>query len=472
METFHEPARDIPVFAKVDVAVAGGGPAGLAAAIVAARNGADTILVERLSFLGGVATGAPMPVLNTPIDALTGISKEIFDTLIARGGAVGERLVSFDPEMLKDLTLEMAVEAGVKVLFYTWAVAPIADGPDLKGIIIENKSGRQAILAKTVIDCTGDADLAAGMGVPIVKGRERDGKMRPVTPLFRLGNVDVRKVVEYSRQHPDEFAPDPARNVLEPQKNLVRIEGFYDTVKKGRESGELDKDCHYLRMEGVDVNKGTVFINTIRVYNIDGTAADDLSRAEVEARRQMRRLVAFIKKRIPGCENAFVIDSATSIGVRETRRIRGDYVLTGDDCHSHALFPDAIVELQRRRFQGVRHQEGHSPDAGEGDENDPGRRLVGVNQPYQIPYRCLVPSNAEGLLVAGRTISGTHEADGWFRAIYACMQMGQGAGTAAALAVQSGVTPRQLDILALRHRLAEQGVNLGATPLEAVAPVS
>lgn len=468
METIHEPGRDIPVFDKVDVVVAGGGPAGLGAAIAAARGGASTIIVERLSFLGGVATAAPMPILNVPLETLSGISHELFSRLVAEGGATAGRVVNFDPEMLKEVALDMATQAGVKMLFYTWVVAPIKDGQSIRGIIVENKSGRQAILASTVIDCTGDADVAARMGVPFVKGRESDGKMRPVTTLFRMGNVDVRKVVDYSRAHPEEFTADPNKNVLDLDQNVVRIEGFYDTVKRARENGELDKNIHYLRMEGVEVDRGIVFINNVRVYNIDGTNGADLSKAEIEARRQMRQLAAFIVKYIPGCEHAFVIDSAVSIGVRETRRIRGDYLLTAEDCFDRKQFEDGIALLHRRVVAG---HEIHSPDGGEGSEHDSTRTMVGEEHAFEIPYRSLLPKDAEGLLVAGRSISGTHDADAWFRGIYSCIHMGQGAGTAAALAVQSRVSPRQIDIQALRQRLAAQGVDLGAGPIEAAAPM-
>ncbi len=469
METIHEPGRDIPVFANVDVVVAGGGPAGLGAALAAARNGASTIMVERLSFLGGTATAAPMPLLNVSLNTLSGIGHELFGRLVEQGGATDGRVLSFDPEAFKEAALGMCTQAGVHLLFYTWVVAPIKQGEQIKGVIIENKSGRQAILANTVIDCTGDADVAAAMGVPTVKGREEDGKMRPVTTLFRLGNVDVHKVVAYSRAHPEEFTVDKNKNVLDIEQGSVRIEGFYDTVRRAREAGELDRNIHYLRMEGVDVERSIVFINNVRVYNIDGTNGADLSNAEIEARRQMRQLAAFIKKYIPGCERSFVVDSAVSIGVRETRRVRGDYLLTREDCFAHKHFEDGIIELHRRVLEG---HEIHSPDGGEGGENDATRKASGVERCFQIPYRSLLPRNAEGLLVAGRSISGTHDADAWFRGIYSCIGMGQGAGTAAALAVQAGVTPRQVDVQTLRERLAKQGVNLGAPAIEAASPAT
>jgi ribulose 1,5-bisphosphate synthetase/thiazole synthase len=466
--TYHESSRDIPVYAEVDVVVAGGGPAGIGAAIAAARNGSRTLLIERLSFLGGVATAAPMPVLNVPVETFSGVCRELFGRLIASGGAVSGRLVNFDPEMLKEMALDMALESGVELLFYTWVVAPIKDGDTLRGVIIENKSGRQAVLAKVVIDCTGDADIASASGVPCVKGREVDGKMRPVTTLFRMGGVDVARVVDYSRAHPEEFTVDPNKNVLDIDEGVVRIEGFYDTVKRARENDELDANIHYLRMEGVDIQKGIVFINNVRVYNIDGTSSADLTRAEIEARRQMRQLAAFIQKYIPGCEQSFFIDSAVSIGVRETRRIRGDYLLTADDCFAGQTFLDGVVELHRRVVYG---HEIHSPDAGEGGENDSTRREAGLERTFQIPYRSLLPQRVEGLLVAGRSISGDHDADAWFRGIYSCISMGQGAGTGAALAVRSGVVPRQVDVQELRRTLAAQGVNLGATPVEVALPV-
>jgi hypothetical protein len=339
-------------------------------------------------------------------------------------------------------------------------VGPVREDNRIKGVVVENKSGRQAILADVVVDTTGDADLAYQMGAPCVKGRERDGKMLPATILFRLGNVDVAKIVEFARRHPEDFAGDPKRNLLEIERGSVRIEGFYNEVKAARERGELDKDCHYLRLEGVFVDRGTVWVNTTRVYNVDGTNAMDLTRAEIEARRQMRQLVAFIKRNIPGCANAYVIDSAASIGVRETRRIRGDLVISEEDFAQGRKFDDTIGRFYRRAMPGV---EIHNPDGGEGAEADAwSRTLVSPLMPFEIPYRCLIPKGVENLVVAGRTISGTHEADRWFRGIYCCIVVGQAAGTAAALAVKSGVLPRHVDIKVLRQRLAAQGVDLGA----------
>jgi hypothetical protein len=269
--------------------------------------------------------------------------------------------------------------------------------------------------------------------------------------------VDLLKIVEYSKNHPEEFGADPKMNVLDVDKGLLRIYGFFETVRRGREAGELDKDCHYLRMEGGSIEKGTVFINTIRVYNVDATDGAQLSNSEIEARRQMRQIVAFLKKRVPGYEKAFLIDMAVSIGVRETRRVLGDYILTEEDCQEQRRFPDAIARLHRRHFPGF---EIHSPDAGEGGEQDPSRHNQRKDFFFEIPYRSLLPRNSEGLLVAGRCISGTHAADAFFRGVYSCIHMGQAAGTAAAMATRTGVNPRQVDVQALRKKLVEQGVDL------------
>jgi len=470
METIHEPGRDIPVLDRVDVIVAGGGPAGLGAAIAAARNGAKTMLIERNAFLGGVATAAPMPQLNVPDDKISGITRELFGKMIAEGSAYGGVQITFDHERLKELALETVVAAGAKLLLYSTVVGPVREGNRIKGVIVENKSGRQAILADVVVDTTGDADLAAQMGAPYVKGRESDGKMRPVTVLFRLGNVNIARTVQFARQHPDDFSADPKRTLLDIEHGAVRIEGFYKEVKAARERGELDKDIHYLRLEGIIVDRGMAWVNNTRVYNVDGTNALDLTRAEVEARRQMRQLVDFIKRDVAGCENSFVIDSAASIGVRETRRIRGDIVLTEDHFANDTVFDDAIVRCYRRAVPG---KEIHSPDGGEGGEEDEwSRSVVSPLRSFQIPYGSLIPKGVEGMLVAGKTISGTHEAERWFRGIYCCIVVGQGAGTAAALATKQGVSPRQVDVKALQARLAAQGVDLGAPiPVPAVPPM-
>src|SRR3990172_6508142 len=323
--TVTEPAREIPIAKEFDVVVCGGGPAGLGAAVGAACQGANTLLVEHNAFLGGAATAVMMNTWNVPPQNMSGLAREMVEALVRKGHAVDGVTVPFDPEWFKEMAVDVVGGAGVKLLFYTDVAAPLMDGDRIVVVVTESKSGRQAILAKAVVDATGDGDVAYRAGVPTVKGRESDGKMRPVTTLFRLGGVDVRAIVEYSKAHRDQFTADPNFHIMDVDKGLVRISGFFDIVAGAREKGEVDKDCHYIRMEGIQVDRGIVTLNSTRVYGVDGTDAWDLTRAEIEARHQMRLLYRFIKTRLPGCENAYIIDTSPIIGVRETDRIPGQH---------------------------------------------------------------------------------------------------------------------------------------------------
>ncbi|MHB1006402.1 MAG: FAD-dependent oxidoreductase [Chloroflexota bacterium] len=459
----RQEATLLPVAGRFDVVVAGGGPAGLGAAVAAARHGAATLLIERYGFLGGTATGAMMTTFNCPRDRLSGFASEFVERLIADKAAFPGPTIPFNPEGFKDAALDFLAEAKANLLLYSWVVdAIVADGR-IVGVVVENKSGRQAILGKVVVDATGDADVAARAGAAVVKGRESDGKMRPVTILFRLGGVDLPRVVAYARANPDQFTADPAFQILDLESGIVRISGFFDTVAAARVRGELDAGCHYIRFEGVDVARGTVFVNTTRVYGVDATDAWQLTRAEVAARRQMRQLVPFIRRERPGCEGAYLLDASTSIGVRETRRVRADFVLDEADILAHRTYEDTVAKVWRFHAGG---RDWHSPDGGEGaPDNLVYRTAVTPLNWFEIPYRVFVPNGVEGLVVGGRTLSQTQAADMWTRGMYCCMVTGQVAGTAAALAAAAGVTPRGLDPLPLQRSLARQGVDLGSRAL-------
>jgi len=453
-------AREIPVAGKFDVVVAGGGPAGLGAAIGAARQGASTLLIERNGFLGGTATAAMMTTFNCPVDRLSGFSREMVARLLKEGGAWEGPTIPFDPEKFKEVALAFVEEAGARLLLYSWVTDPLVIDGKVHGVTVQNKSGRQAILGGVVVDATGDADLAARAGAEVVKGRESDGKMRPMTILFRMGGVDIERVVEYARAHPDQFTADPSFQILDSEGGVVRLSGFFDLVAAARARGELDKDCHYVRFEGVNVKRGTIFVNSTRVYGVDGTNAWDLTRAEVEARQQMKQVAAFIQREIPGCEKAYVIDASSSIGVRETRRIRGPFVLTEEDILAHKTYEDTVAKIWRFHAAG---RDWHSPDGGEGSSSNlVYRTAVTPLNWFEIPYRCFLPNGVQGLLVGGRTLSQTHQADMWTRGMYCCMVTGQVAGTAAALATQSRVEPSALDVRMLQDALAAQGVDLGS----------
>jgi hypothetical protein len=455
--TLIEEKPEIPVARSYDVIVAGGGSAGTAAAVAAGRMGAKTLLIDRNEYLGGTSTGALMPHFGAPSDSLSGYMKEVVDELLTLGAAQAGAFVPFDAEVLKQVHLRNVLKAGVDLLLYTWIVDAIVEGDQLRGVVVQNKSGRQAILAQTVVDATGDGDVAAFAGAEFQKGRA-DGAMRPVTIIFRMGNVDMEKLVDYMARQPDQFMSDQTMSFVNVPEGKLRLAGFYELVKAAREKGELDRECHYLRVESGDFEKRLVMINTVRVYGIDGTNAWDLTRGVIETRKQMDQLIPFLKRDVPGFEKAFLIDSAAMLGVRETRHIIGEYILTYDDILSGRQFDDVVVYS----CAYLPRKEMHSPDAREGAEEDAANR--GESWPricHEIPFRSLVVKGVKNLLVAGRCMSATHEADRNTRNIPPCVMTGQAAGAAAALASKDRIAPSDLNIRRLQAALLKQGVDFG-----------
>ena len=282
-----EPLRELPVAREVDVLVVGGGISGLLAAVAAGRCGARTLVVERFGSLGGTGTAAMMNLFYVPYEMSRGLVRELFDRLIARGGAVPGEFVVYDPELYKVTALEMLAEAHVDVLLHTLVSDVVMDNEIIRGIVIENKSGRQVILSRVTVDASGDADVAARAGARHVKGREVDGKMRPMTLIFRMGGVEVPRLVEYVKAHPEDFSPDPLQCMLDIEHHMIRVFGFFRLVETAKANGELWPDCYYFRVESVLPERGVLTVNATRVYGVDGTKAEDLSRAEIETRHQM-----------------------------------------------------------------------------------------------------------------------------------------------------------------------------------------
>lgn len=454
-----ELARDLRVAHETDVLVVGGGIAGVMAAVAAGRTGGRTLLVERFGSLGGTGTAAMMNLFYVPYAAARGLVRELFDRLIDRGGAIPGEFVVYDPELYKVAALEMLDEAGVGLLLHTFVSDVVMEDRTLRGIVVENKSGRQAILSRVVIDASGDADVAARAGAPYVKGRERDGKMRPMTLIFRMGGVDVRRLVEYVRGHPEDFSPDPLQCMLDLEHHMIRIFGFFKLVEEAKGRGELWPDCHYFRVESVLPDRGVLTVNATRVYGVDGTSAEDLSRAEIETRHQMIQLAHWARAHVPGFERSFILDSANTIGVRETRRIRGEYLMTEDDILAGRHYDDVVAVDANQ--QNPREQGGHPPDGHEGGPQDrEARELVARMFVYEIPYGCLVPREIDGLLVAGRCISVDHHADVYTRNQGSAMATGVAAGVAAALAARANVPPRAADTRAVQRELGRLGVDL------------
>jgi len=457
--------QEIPIVATTDVVVVGGGPAGIGAAIAASRNGAKVILIERAPYLGGTATGGLMNQMESPKD---GIAKEFKDRMIKMGGAFESKkysFVPFDPECFKYVAEEMMLEADVTLWMNTVFVNPIVEDLLLKGVVVHNKDGMQGILAKVVIDASGDGDVAVAAGVPYQLGRKEDSKMQPVSLLFRMGNVDINKLVDYVKNNPDNFtSQDPRTHVVDSEEKIIRIQGFFSQLEEAKKRDEVDPSIHYIRLDGVLVDRGIVTFNTTRVYNIDGTKTEDVTRAMLIARKQMMQLVNFAKKYMPGFENSFLIDSAPYLGVRETRHIIGEYILTFDDLKQNRKFDDAVYTFHIIHYS-EKEAVVHYPDRFEGSKEDIYarkhiRKDLGT---VDLPYRCLVPLKIDNLLLAGRNISTDHYAankGAGGRSIRNAMNTGQISGTAAALAVKNKIRPRELDVKKLQKVLIEQGIDL------------
>jgi len=341
--------RAIPIYEQVEVLVCGGGVAGIAAAVAAARTGAKTLLIERAGSLGGTATGSMMGLIVIPFKELSGFPAELFARLREKHGAGDGRVVPWDIEAYKYAAEELVMEAGAEILYHTWISEPIIDGNSIKGIVVENKSGRQAILAKVVIDTTGDADIAARAGVPFVKGREEDGAMRPVTVMGLIGNVNLSILKAWIDTHQKDVATDPGRHVFDLEAGIIRIDGFFSIVEEAKKIGLIaaSTPINYLRFSAVfepgQEEHAHVIINSTRVYDIDGTDVRAISRAETEGRRQLQESFKVCKHMLPGFENSLLVQSSSYLGVRETRRIRGQYILTYDDIAQGRHFKDSVA---------------------------------------------------------------------------------------------------------------------------------
>ena len=452
------PPRKATLAAETDVLVVGGGPAGFGAAVAAAEAGADVVLAERYGFFGGNATAALVTILmsyhseyhraestgeNTllPTDHGKGdpIAAGILDRFVRRlvkaGGALAPTLrtgytVPFDPEVFKLVMMEMLDEAGVKFLFHSLA-SGVLGGSEPEGVVFETKSGPLLIRAKCIVDCTGDGDIAAQAGAPYGVGRA-DGRVQPMTLMFRIGEFEREAFATYVREHPDQWRG---------------VHGLWDLIKKATEAGELVLPREDLLFFATP-HPREISVNSTRVVKVRGTDVFDLTHAEFRGRKQMRQIEAFLRRYVPGFEKAYVIQSGVQVGVRETRRIRGDYELTGDDV------------LHARKFDDVIARCSYPMDI----HNPTGKGTVLQHLPkgeaFDIPLRCLIPRNVEHLVVAGRCISGTHEAMASYRIMPTAMGTGQAAGVCAALAARHGIAPRRIEAKDVQKVLLQQGANL------------
>ncbi len=440
-----------------DVIVAGGGPAGVCAAIQAARAGANVLLVEQYGELGGMSTmGAVHPWMTFHDkggkQVIFGIAQEIVEKLVKMGASPGHvsdtmgetsTVTPFDPEALKYLLPRMCLDSGAKLLFHTFIFgAEVKDG-EIKALRAANKDGEIRLEAKVFVDATGDADLAAFSGCPFQKGREEDGMMQPGTMNFSMANVDFEKIRIYMKENPSDFHFNTRFDELDSLPNCVS--GFFSKWKQGvEEMGLSIKRDRVLAFKGHRDDVAT--INTTRVIGIDGTSPEDLTRGDIEGREQALKVAELLKKFVPGFENAYLMSTGSVIGIRESRRILGRYVMNKEDLLEGKIFPDTIA-------MNAYTIDVHQPD---------GASFTQFEVPaYGISYRALLPQKIENLIVAGRSLSATREAQGSARPTPPCMAMGQAAGFAAFLAAKNSCALEKVDIEELRKGLRENGVYLG-----------
>lgn len=423
-----EPPRRLRVAREVDVLVVGGGTSGCSAAIAAARRGARVLLIDRYGFLGGTATAAMVGCFcgvytcapdSTHRLLVGGIPREIMTRLeTASAGYKYRHRFQVDHEAFKILLETMLAEAGVEILFHALAVEALVERGSIRGAIVEHKGGREAVLAARVIDASGDGDVAALAGAPYELG-DAEGNLQAPTMVFDMGNVDVERAMAFPE-------PEIRRLLIETtargEFDFPRVSGSFSPIPQ----------------------PGKVHVNMSRVAGVDGTDPWSLTAGTLAGRRQVADFARFLKTYVPGFEAARIDAVAAQLGVRETRRILGGHVLGREDVLEGRKFPDAIC---RSSWPIEDHAQGKGTI----------RLHLKGDDFYQVPYRCLVPQEIDGLLMSGRCVSATHDGQASVRVMGPGMAMGEAAGTAAVLSLRRGERPRDLDPGLLRGELLAAG---------------
>ena len=448
-----EPGRDVPVRRNVDVLVVGGGPSGIIAAQAAAEDGLSVMLIDSRSFVGGNMT-IGLPVLGFLGQKGNQIIKGLPDAFIRRlravDGASEHRpcplhmsLTLVEPEAVKSVGLKLLVDSGVDVLLYAFCAGVVMDGDDLRGVIIESKAGREAILAEVVIDCTGDADVAYRASVSCDYGNEVGG-VQPPTLMFCMGGVDTEKLRLSIAAEPRTYLTDFIPADYFGQNNQFIVVGLRSLVEQAEKDGVTLPVERTIIITGL--REGEAWINMSRVNGVNGTDPGSLTFGEVEGRRQVEDIQRYLQGYVPGFENARFVKAAPFLGIRETRRIHGRYTMTQEDVLGCRRFDDAIAVASYPL-------DIHHPEGG-------GCTLTWCGDSYDIPFRSLIPERVRNLIVAGRCISATHEAMSAIRVMAPCMAMGEAAGRAAKLAVRTGVPVGEIDVGALQRELLAKGAYL------------
>lgn len=432
--------EEIPIVWTGDILVAGGGPAGLGAAIAAHRKGDKTILLEQYGFLGGMCSyGAGMPLGGAypGLKTIGGIAEELLTKVRNAGKDAADvrHMPLFgdwyfhDSEYFKSMIAEFVMKENMEIRLHSFVSDVIMDDDrHVAGIIAESKSGRQAYLAKTVIDATGDADICARAGARFKKGDEK-GAMMGVTLVFNIGGVDIDAYRTYRAEDPD-F-----------EKALANAE---------REGFPINRDDKYTSIH-VGMRPGSLFMNSVRIRNIDGTDVKDLTRAELEGRIRAMDQVEFFRKYIPGCEDCYIMNSGAQVGIRDTRRIIGEDYLSKEDC----------LDLVKRRDTVILRCTGPFDNTTRGMERENILNDINMEEWYDIPYGCIVPVDLDNVVVAGRTFSCHFLALTSSRGQALLMGLGEAAGLAAHLAVSEKKAFKDINVKELQDILIENGCDLG-----------
>lgn len=424
--------RHIPVRKRYDVIVAGAGPAGICAAVSAARAGAKVALVERYGVVGGNLTiGHVGPILG--MVGRGTMRDELVRLLgVPDNDMIGEVGVAHDVERAKRVLAQFVRHENIDVYLQTMVADAVMSGDAVQGLLLSSKEGMFALTAAVTVDCTGDGDVAFFAGAAYEKGRE-DGLMQPVTLEFTIDGLDEERAV-----------------VCIGDVDEVQLNGekFLDFCRRCGAEGKLPEHLTAVRLHRT-TRPGERQVNTTQMNGIDSTQVNDLFPAEVALREQIELLINFFRENLPGYEGCRLVSSGATVGVRESRRILGEYVITAEELAEGKRFEDAIVH--RAEFI----VDIHNP-AGAGQAED----HIQYVTPYDLPYRCFVPRRIENLLVAGRCISGTHRAHASYRIMSVCMAMGEAVGLAAAMCARQGVAPRQLEVRALQDALTARGIDL------------
>lgn len=405
---YTEKERKLEIKGEYDVIVAGSGPSGVAAAVSAGRLGAKTLIIEYNGCVGGISTSGLMSHFTGSVNS------KLYEEMLSRAAAknpfnTGSRTTVIDPELLKNVYIEMLSEANVDMLFYTLICDAVVEDDKLIGVVVENKTGRSVYMSKVIVDCTGDGDVAYKSGADFFLGREEDSKMQPATLMFKVGGVDMDRAV---------FPGSFETKIDVPKGEIQQL------AKR-----ELKPPCGHTLLYRSTI-PGIVTCNMTNCLDIDGTKAEDLTKAEITCRSQIEPIVEFLRKHAPGYENCYVISAASMIGIRETRHFKGVKQLTEEDILSARVFDDWAVRDAHFNFDV------HNI-SGSGLDKTGSQKTFSQKKGYTIPYGCMVPQKIDGLLLSGRNISGTHMAHSNFRAMPICFAIGEADGIAAALAVRT-----------------------------------